>query len=189
MATAPSANDLTRQQLDELDSLLQRMLSLPLSPAEKPAAPAAAWNDAASLGQAPAMRLTAPPMPPQEPPLPDPEPATPIIERRVVAPSVQIRTTPLPQAPRPAAPPVPSAQPSAESRREPVPFLLWPLVALNWLFDRLVGLFGPPGWILRSGFGKNLLGLAGIGLLVYTAAHVGVQMGFFTLPIPLPWPR
>src|SRR5437763_104284 len=32
MATAPSPNDLTRQQLDELDALLQRMLSLPLNP-------------------------------------------------------------------------------------------------------------------------------------------------------------
>lgn len=36
MATAPSPNDLTRQQLDELDALLQRMLSVPLSPAETP---------------------------------------------------------------------------------------------------------------------------------------------------------
>ena len=35
MATAaPSPNDLTRQQLDELDALLQRMLALPLNPPE-----------------------------------------------------------------------------------------------------------------------------------------------------------
>ena len=32
--TAQSPNDLTRQQLDELDDLLQRMLSLPLNPPE-----------------------------------------------------------------------------------------------------------------------------------------------------------
>ena len=32
MATAPSPNDLTRQQLDELDALLQRMLALPVNP-------------------------------------------------------------------------------------------------------------------------------------------------------------
>lgn len=31
MATLPTPNDLTRQQLDELDALLQRMLSLPLN--------------------------------------------------------------------------------------------------------------------------------------------------------------
>ena len=36
MATAPSPNDLTRQQLDELDALLQRMLSVPLAPADTP---------------------------------------------------------------------------------------------------------------------------------------------------------
>ena len=34
MATGPTPNDLTRQQLDELDALLQRMLSLPLNKAE-----------------------------------------------------------------------------------------------------------------------------------------------------------
>ena len=34
MATLPTPNDLTRQQLDELDALLQRMLSLPLNKSE-----------------------------------------------------------------------------------------------------------------------------------------------------------
>lgn len=193
MATAPSANDLTRQQLDELDSLLQRMLSLPLSPNERPATESTGWQDSPSLGQAPAMRLTAPPLPVLEPPpaplLPAPEPATPIIERKVVAPSVQIRSTPLPAAPRSAPAHSASTPVAGESPREPVPFLLWPLVALNWLFDALFGLFGPPGWIVRSGLGKNLLGLAGIGLMLYTVAHIGVQQGWFTLPFPVPWPR
>jgi hypothetical protein len=36
MATAPSPNDLTRQQLDELDALLQKMLSVPLPPDTPP---------------------------------------------------------------------------------------------------------------------------------------------------------
>ena len=39
MATAPSPNELTRQQLDELDALLQRMLSLPLNPPDGPVNP------------------------------------------------------------------------------------------------------------------------------------------------------
>lgn len=34
MATFPTPNDLTRQQLDELDALLQRMLTLPLNKSE-----------------------------------------------------------------------------------------------------------------------------------------------------------
>src|SRR5947209_8014859 len=49
LATAPSPNDLTRQQLDELDALLQRMLSLPLDApsAAGPAPPAAPLPDPA----------------------------------------------------------------------------------------------------------------------------------------------
>ncbi|MFO0804674.1 MAG: hypothetical protein U0791_16320 [Gemmataceae bacterium] len=190
MAAAPSANDLTRQQLDELDALLQRMLTLPLSPGEQP--PAAPQ----SYAQAPALRLTtAPPEPakpfvfeppPAPPPLPAPEPATPIIERKVVAPSTQIRSMPLPAAPKPAATaPAPDSAPPSE----PVPFFLWPLVGVNWLFDSIMGLFGPPGWLVRSGLGKNILGLSGVALILLTVAHVGTQQGWFTLPFPVPWPR
>jgi hypothetical protein len=54
-APAVSPNDLTRQQLDELDSLLQRMLSLPVG---KPAEPA------------PPPKLPDPPVPDPLPPLP-----------------------------------------------------------------------------------------------------------------------
>lgn len=49
MATAPSPNDLTRQQLDELDTLLQRMLSLPLNQPE----PAVAFPPPPPLPQLP----------------------------------------------------------------------------------------------------------------------------------------
>jgi hypothetical protein len=58
MATPPSPNDLTRQQLDELDSLLQRMLALPLSKPE----PADGGGH----------RLPHPPLPLPEPPAPRP---------------------------------------------------------------------------------------------------------------------
>src|SRR5262245_25764346 len=62
-APAVSPNDLTRQQLDELDALLQRMLSLPV---QKPAEPA------------PPPRLPDPPVPPRpvrtDPPTPGPTP-------------------------------------------------------------------------------------------------------------------
>ena len=72
---------------------------------------------------------------------------------------------------------------------ETVPLPLWPLVAVNWVADTLFGLLGPPGQLLRSGFGKNMIGVAGIGLLLYTAAHVAQQQGWLSLPMPLPWPR
>jgi len=183
MAAAPSANDLTRQQLDELDALLQRMLTLPLSPGEQPSPQ--------SYAQAPALRLTAAPPEPvrpfvfDPPPLPAPEPTTPIIERKVVAPSTQIRSMPIPAASRPAT----SAAESTSPAREPVSFLLWPLVAVNWLFDSIMGLFGPPGWLVRSGLGKNLLGFAGAAMILLTVAHVGTQQGWFALPFRVPWPR
>jgi hypothetical protein len=43
MATSP--NDLTRQQLDELDALLQKMLAVPIAPTEPVAAPAPAFPE------------------------------------------------------------------------------------------------------------------------------------------------
>jgi hypothetical protein len=43
MATSP--NDLTRQQLDELDALLQKMLAVPIAPTEAPVAPAPAFPE------------------------------------------------------------------------------------------------------------------------------------------------
>lgn len=213
MPTAPTANDLTRQQLDELDALLQRMLNLPLTGTEPPAAPppppGPTWRyDAPAAPPAPAPHLmpepprpVAPPPapvialePPPAPvvvaappapvvaaappaPMPPPEPAAPIIVRVPTPPSAP---TPVPVVAKPAVAVVPAP---------PAPVLLWPLVAVNWVFDRAAGLLGPPGWVLRSGFGKNLLGLVGLGLIAYTAAHLATQAGWVRLPFPVPWPR
>src|SRR6478736_1474141 len=72
MATAPSPNDLTRQQLDELDALLQRMLSVPLAPADTPAPVTT-----------PGPRSEAPPLPPiwrVDPPAPAAGASSPHIE-------------------------------------------------------------------------------------------------------------
>ncbi|QDU19098.1 hypothetical protein [Urbifossiella limnaea] len=215
MATAPSANDLTRQQLDELDDLLQRMLNLPLTGTEPPAAqstPAGpTWRyDAPSAPPIPSPHLVAPPEPPRAPVLvappapappvvvrpepvtapvpliPPPEPTTPIIERKPTPPSARRAPKPAPVVSAP--PPEPAPQVVYEPQ-PPLPVLLWPLAGLNWVFDRAAGLLGPPGWLLRSGFGKNVLGLAGIGLLLYTAAHLATDAGWVTLPFPVPWPR
>ena len=98
--------------------------------------------------------------------------------------------------PPPAAPapkPVVSARkpvaPAPKPTAPPVPLPLLPLVALNALFDGICGMFGPPGRLLRSGFFKHLYGLAGLGLIAYTAAHVAQAQGWVTLPVALPWPR
>jgi hypothetical protein len=236
MATAPSPNDLTRQQLDELDALLQRMLSLPLNPSDTatalappsaftapplpdiPTPPAGKqWRvDPPAPVLNPVPHLAAPPVaaPPPTPeprraPEPPPAPEPPRLPVSWV-PAPEPEPEPLPPppipisrpAPRPKAPPkpLPVVQPAAPAPRpaprptphpipDDVPAILWPIAALNAVAEALLGLFGPPGRFLRSGFGKNLLGLAGIGLLLYTAAHVAQARGWVSLPAPLPWPR
>jgi hypothetical protein len=70
-----------------------------------------------------------------------------------------------------------------------VPFLFLPFVLLNTLYDSVCEWFGPLGRVLRSGLIKQLWGLTGLGLLVYTAAHVAQVRSWITLPIRLPWPQ
>ena len=197
MATAPSANDLTRQQLDELDALLQRMLALPNTSPESntpsPISSASTWRTDLPT---PTLALRQTPPEPLVPrlrdsnelpfgtPIPGPEPTIPVTDRRsaTVAP-------PNPFATAFRTDPAPMANTAPFSGGEPVPFFLYPLVAFNWAVDTVLGFCGPPGWLLRSGVGKNCLGLAGVGLLAYTAAHVASQQGWITLPFTLPWPR
>ena len=208
MATAPSPNDLTRQQLDELDALLQRMLSVPLAPPDTPlpaALPGRGASDrAAELPLPPSWRVD-PPSPvagASQPHIALPDPPSAVSLKFEAPPPAPRSAAPLPvpkpaaKVPPPAAPapkPVVSARkpvaPAPRSAAPPVPLPLLPLVALNALFDGICGMFGPPGRLLRSGFFKHLYGLAGLGLIAYTAAHVAQAQGWVTLPVALPWPR
>lgn len=200
MATAPSPNDLTRQQLDELDALLQRMLSVPLAPPDTPLPGA--------LG-----RADAPPLPPVwRPDAPASAPAASLPHLALMEPpsSAKIepepkpvaKAEPKPQAPEPKpvakvapAPAKPQAAPASVPAKPqapaapPAPLPLLPLVALNAAFDSACGLLGPFGRALRSGFLKHIYGLIGLGLIAYTVAHVAQAQGWVTLPIVLPWPQ
>lgn len=252
MATAPSPNDLTRQQLDELDALLQRMLSLPLTPADTPSpAASSAFPSNAVLAAPPLPEIPAPPPPvknwrvdppapvqptvpylaaatvtapppapephrvPEPPPAPVAPPVPPPLRAPVSwvpEPEPEPLPPPTPQpaadaarpAPKPAPVPVAAARPlpvlqpkyvaplrrpAVTASADEVPALLRPVAALNGAIELLLGLFGPPGRLLRSGLVKNLLGLSGIGLLIYTAAHVAQIGGWVSLPVRLPWPR
>jgi hypothetical protein len=53
---------------------------------------------------------------------------------------------------------------------EPVPFLLWPLAAIDWMIGKPMSLFGAPGRWLGQGGGKMLVGW--IGLLMISGAVV-----------------
>jgi hypothetical protein len=105
MATAAhSPNDLTRQQLDELDALLQRMLSLPLNPPDS-FAPSAA---APAQPYAPPMPMPAPVA--REAPLPVQVPAP----RVFTPPASEPAEMPVPwkASPAPAPAPIPVARPA-----------------------------------------------------------------------------
>src|SRR5438128_10298532 len=96
-APAVSPNDLTRQQLDELDALLQRMLSLPLNKPADPAPPP-------RLPDPPLPRVarTDPPSPARSPHLvipPRPEPA--VVAATVPAATVAEMRSFTPPAPKP----------------------------------------------------------------------------------------
>lgn len=217
MATAPSPNDLTRQQLDELDALLQKMLSgspapvetpPPVQPLREPPVPPLWRADAVAAPPAPHVELPEPAFPPVlkfEPP-PAPVAPAPVAPKPTPAPVPAPAPPPAAKAPAPApkpapavvvapvpvAVPVPAARPvatPAPAPPPPVPLLAWPFVALNATFDAVCGLFGPPGRLLRSGFFKHLYGLAGLGLLLYTAARVAQVQGWVELPVELPWPE
>lgn len=207
MATSTqSPNDLTRQQLDELDDLLQRMLSLPLNPPEPfaptppaqtytPPMPTSAPIVRESPVAAPAPRVFTPPAPePQESPFvftPTPAPVPTHAPRPAPAPASIPTPAPMP-APAidwpdsASARTLPAAPPAA--RPEPLPFLFAPFVAFNAVLNWTLGLFGFPGRVLRSGFVKSLFGLAGIGLLAYTGLKVAQIHGLVSLPQELPWP-
>ena len=203
MATSTqSPNDLTRQQLDELDDLLQRMLSLPLNPPETfaPAqtyappmptpAPAPLAREVPAPSAVPAPRVFSAPEPVESPfnfkPAPAPTPMPAPRPEPMPAPVIE-RTAPVVSRPSPAAYTPPP--PAAPRRDEPVPFLFAPFVVLNAVLNWTLGLFGFPGRVLRSGFVKSLFGLAGLGLLAYTGLKVAQSHGLVTLPQELPWPR
>jgi len=215
MATAPSPNDLTRQQLDELDALLQRMLAQPLAPPDlsspapvpapvtseflPPPIPQQKESPPIPWAFVPPTHRVEPPPPPQLLAAPVSELPRPAVEslptpRSHVPPPPSTPTAPLPMpaappswpgyAPNPtiAANPEPMAAPC-----EPVAWPLVPLVAFNQLVNSVLGIFGWPGRVLRSGFIKNVLGLIGLSLMVYTALKVASV--YLSLPFPIPWPR
>lgn len=100
---SPTPNDLTRQQLDELDTLLQRMLALPLTQPE----PAVAFSPP-------------PPLPELPPPAPRPAPRMapePVAARAMPQPAFAPSFLPFPAAKReerPAPPLYPDPTPAVE---------------------------------------------------------------------------
>lgn len=144
------APDVTRQQLDELDELLQRMLALPVSPAE----------DGPSLADESSAVLAWPEVPPLAPPT-----GVTVFPAEANAPAAATTTI----EDEPAVTPF-AATGSPAVADEPPPGWLVPFVLANRAFDRGAGLFGPPGRWLSGRAGRNLLGGGGVLMLAASAA-------------------
>ena len=158
MATSPQP---TRQQLDDLDALLQRMLALPVNPAEEPAAPPAFSEPPAPAGN----MILSGPLPPAPPrPAADPVPL-PLLNP---VPPADRRAPVLPPPGRVVSP----RQALIASRPPAPPPLLRPILWLNRGFDGLAFSLGRPGRWLRRPAGRTLLGLAGLALLAAAVALV-----------------
>lgn len=166
MSTPPSPRSPTpllptRQQLDELDSLLQRMLALPVNQLE---------DDFGSSDPGPAVPLPAPVAPPvvagptspsasvSRPPNPSPPPPG------------EKRTEPADRPSQPA-PATEEARPDirrghghrlAPAGRLPAGRWVRPLVWGNRVFDRWAARLGRPGHWLRQPRGRTLLGWTGL---------------------------
>lgn len=192
MATPSPAALPTRQQLDEIDALLRRMLTLPPLPGEpaetqappEPPAPAVVYP-------APTVREVPPPRDPLPgepvvrewraawPAAPAPQPASvvawgsaaagPPPAAATSAPPVPMAAPPVYAVPVPAEPvvfaaPVPG-QPPPSTVPPPAALPVQFLLLLNGTFNLLTYLLGPLGTWLR-GPGRNALGWAGVLMLL-----------------------
>jgi hypothetical protein len=165
----------TKQMLDELDALMDRMLSLPVTDGdeapplpEKPAVLSAKLTLLEAPVQPPPLSPAleaAPPIPPLNPPhfaaqlarsesttVESPQP--PVLTNDVTPPSVLPKIEPL----------------LAETETPPASLGFSPLIWLNECFDNVVSVLPGVGMLLRSSGGRGALGFLGI---VLSAAAFG----------------
>jgi hypothetical protein len=177
----------TRQQLDDLEALMQRMLALPVNPVDDlvtpPPAPAnaepitvnPAWGTAGNdpPASSPTVALPVTSVPPIA--LVAAEPAAALIKSTVTI--QEPRPTPVIKSVlRPTLVPVPN-RPTTSAKQDmpPVPWWLWPLYGCDQAFTWLTNGFGWPGRWLQTQPARWLLGLCGLGMV--TAAVVWVVLG------------
>ena len=132
MATAAqSPNDLTRQQLDELDALLQRMLSLPLNPPESYPSNANGSVQNFALPMPTSAPVQSPPPLAREVQMPVISPVAPRVFTPPAPEPTELpalwKSTPAPVvAPTPAPRPTPAPAPMFAPASMPAPAFEWP---------------------------------------------------------------
>jgi hypothetical protein len=186
----------TRQQLDELDALMQRMLALPVELPEdlpSPPTPETAGEDIAedtnafSDASPGADVVTAPAAQPEGEqagtsdllsPTADPIPLTPPRERMESwgyssPPPLAPVSSPFTGLDSPRTVEVKLAPSRAVTEKTRVPRVVWtvyPLLWTNWAFDQATSWLGPLGRWLRAPGGRALLGWGGLLLLAAALA-------------------
>ena len=190
MATTTAGSSLpTRQQLDEIDTLLRRMLSLPALGSD-PEPPAATTYAPPTIREIPPAAPPAPGDPvvhswrvewPQAaPPSPVPQDSPAVAAWGTPAATPYARAIPVTPVAGPG--PVFVEQPPPSRLAPPIPGHLWPAILVNWVFDTLSYLLGPLGSWLR-GSGRPALGWVGI---LMTLAAAGWAFGEWS---GFDWPR
>lgn len=178
MAPQATASTLpTRQQLDEIDALLRRLLATPPAGTDTPtpAAPAHQREFGGADPHVQSWRVEWPssgastsnvatwgaPVPVVPPPVPF---AAPVVPPYAAPMPTQTATT-MPQ-------PQYVEQPPPSRMRPPIPGHFWPLVVVNFAFDVLSYLLGPIGTWARER-GRTVLGWAGGLMVVVSIAWAG----------------
>jgi hypothetical protein len=180
----PATLQSTREILDELDALMDRMLAIPVNDMDDPAPPARALvhtptvaatltvlespleeeeparNEQQTLRESFRSYSTdlAPagaPMQSLPPPIRDPDP----IPEEMIPPSITMLPVPIYR-------PDPEMKPVRLPRRSLASRCLLPLLWFNQAFDKITVVLGGPGRWLRGPGGRHALGLTGLALLV-----------------------
>lgn len=158
----------TKRQLDELDSLIQRMLALPVVDVpEDVVAPPEPQADAEPVAEPEMQQQEPAPDSPQEVPLASEQPEEPLPPSVAIAMQLPtVETRPVTDDFQEEVEPPEELPPSR-------PWVVWPLLPFNWFFDVATLPLGPAGRWLRGEQGRTLLGFTGLALLL-AAVVVGV---------------
>jgi hypothetical protein len=171
----------TKQMLDELDALMERMLSVPVNDSEDaPLFPAEVVNSPALsakltlLESAPLSQIPAPPMLEQHPPFNPPHrtmPAQPaaaepveMAEPQRIEPELLTNDVLPPSIPSPVGSLLAEVSAPDDAQLGELGFA--PALWVNQAFDASTEILGGAGGLLRGPAARTLLGIAGVALLL-----------------------
>ena len=142
----------TRQQLDDLEALMQRMLELPVNPLGE--------ESTTPLPALPSLVIPEPDIIPVRGSKQPPDQKTETSEQTPASNANRSRTSIQPTGEQP--PRVDHTRPTTGTRKPRKSWVIAPLVWTNLFFDRWAARLGRPGRWLRTPQGRTCLGLVGL---------------------------